>query len=282
MFGLKTDATNEQILGNIYADKLVELLRKNPAEGIRKIRPFYGEALDKSYEGKEISRGYAEALTGGPFEAIPWAVYNAVGLVYPELNREMKDLALIELLKIFDRYRYDIVQLSHTAGIREPLLLSDISIAEPFYWPGLDEGKEILKEYHDFPILKTALIDDNGLFFHSGVNWDFKEIVDEGRDTLKIARHRAVNSDFVVAYSLLRSDFCDYGEDYIGIANSAFLDRTLRGIVAMRFSEAETEDDIKKGKERLHQLLPKSLHERIEPMRLEDGWTSRKKFEHRF
>lgn len=259
-----------------HSGRLLKSIYENPYTGLGKIVEIYNQALDEANKGSEISRGYGESLCGGPSEHIPWAIYNTVGSVYHELDRKMKDLALEQLFKIFGYRRYDEVQESHTSGIREPLLLADIYIAEHLYWPGLDEGRRILEKYKDFQTLRRELIDDQGLFFHSGMKEDSLQIVSEATPELKM---RSVNSDFVVAYSLLRLDFCEFGEEYVKVAHPTFLDRTLHGIVAMRFGRAETEEDIKNGIKRLEELLPKSLHLFIEPMREEGGWVDYRQFD---
>jgi len=160
-------------------------------------------------------RSFVEATCGGPHEAIPSAFYNVVGSVYPLLNREMKNKSLIKILGILDHdLDWQEVQFSHTSYIREPLLLSDISIVQQMYWPGLDEGKNLIKKYNDlFCDFKFEAIDENG---------NFK------KDKIK--------SDFLVGYSLLRKDVCNWGEDYLKIVNPKFLDKIIQGVVGMNFS----------------------------------------------
>lgn len=77
-----------------------------------------------------------------------------------------------------------------------------------------------------------------------------------------------VRSDFLVAYALIRKDFTHFGEDYVRAANPEFLQRVLKGIVALRFDKA-TEEQVDQGRKRLYELLPVSVHERIEPLRQE-------------
>lgn len=270
---IRNESVTNLNVGMKYAEKLESLIRENPELGIRKIVKFYNNALDEAHDNSWMSRGYAEALTGGPSEGIPRAIYNAVGSVYPELDRDMKDLALEQIFKILDEFRYDIVQENHTSGIREPFLVSDISIVSSLYWPGLDEGRYILEKYQNFQDLRKDLIDKNGLFFHSGLKRDVKGLFDEWTPERKL---NYVNSDFIVAYSLLRSDICDFGKEYIKVANPEFLDRTMQGIVALRFGYVEPED-IEKGRKRLEELLPKPLHQRIEPLRIRGGWVDPEK-----
>jgi len=262
MLQLRDILANQQRVGQEHAEKLEAFLIENPRDGVRKIQEIYEAALDKAHEGSPaaksgMSRGYLEALAGGPNETIPWLIYNSVGAVYPRLNREQKDGALAGVFEILDGINYIYVQNTHTPGIREPLLLADIKIARPYYWPGMDEGEELVKRYEYFSRLQRDLIDNDGLFLPG-----------------------AIRSDFIVGYSLLRSGFCSFGESYVKVANKEFLGRVMCGIVGMRFGHAKTEEDIAKGTARLKVLLPKSLHERIEPLRKEGGWVTNPRLLH--
>lgn len=250
----------------IFVAPFAEMLVSNPDKAIDMIPQVYNEALNDAY-GK--NRSYVEALAGGPMETIPWALYNSVGEVYPNLTRFQRDRALKHILSILDKRNYmevnGAIGVGHTTGIREPLLLSDIAIIYPLYWPGLDEGRVLIKEASNFFDFQKEFIDSNGLFVRGKV---------EGDPILR----RGVNSDFVMAYSLLRADICDFGESYIRIANPGFLERTLKGIVAMRFARATDEEKIEQGRKRLKELLPESVHNRIEPLRQERDWVDYTKF----
>lgn len=247
-----------------HVEPLARLLHDNPEGGIRRIVDAYNKGLNSAYtkeDGTNI-RGFIEAVAGGPYQTVPWAVYNAIGAVYPYLDRRLKDLALGKIVyEIFDGLNYGYVNGArgegHTTGIREPLLLADIGIIRPLYWPGLREAEFEIKKYSNFFDLQKELVKEDGLF-----------------------DPRKVNSDFLLAYSLLRSDFCNFGEDYIKAANPRFLERTLQGIVWLRFGgkDGNTSESIEAGNRRLRELLPESLHNRIEPLRQEGGWVDYKKF----
>ena len=129
--------------------------------------------------------------------------------------------------------------------------------------------------YQNFEELRKNLIDNEGLFFHPGLKEDGRQLFKGWTPEKKLG---GVNSDFVVAFSLLRSDICDYGKDYIRIADPNFLNRTMQGIIGMRFSNAETKEDIKVGKTRLKKLLPDPLHGRIDYLRKMAEWVDPKKF----
>ena len=252
---------SHHIAALIHITPFAEMLKDNPNKAIDMIFQKYNEALDEAYTGDKgkNNRAFVEAIAGGPYEAVPWALYNAVGTVYPYLERPLRDKALKQILSILDKRNYAEVNgsrgVGHTTGIREPLLLSDITIVRGLYWPGLHDEECLWKDCNNFFDLQKEIIDDEGYF-----------------------RRDKVRSDFLVAYALLRSDFTQFGEDYVKAANPFFLERVLKGIVGLRFARAETEEKIYSGRDRLKELLPKSTHDRIESLRQEADWVDYKKF----
>jgi hypothetical protein len=247
----------------IHVEPFAKLLMDNPDEAIEQIGRVYNRALDDAYTDEKEGnvRAFVEAIAGGPCETIPWALYNAIGAVYPFLERPQKDKALGKIFGILDRRNWAEVNgergAGHTTGIREPLLLSDIAVARDIYWPGLHDQEYLWKGKTSFKELQLEIMTNDGLF-----------------------RKDKVRSDFLVGYALLRSDFSNFGEDYLRAADPEFLDRTLRGIVALRFAQRRGDyvPDVATGTERLKALLPRSVHDRIEPLRLEGGWVDYKKF----
>jgi hypothetical protein len=272
-------------ISNEVLNNFSQLLWINPEKALDQLLFVYDQSLDRAYtdENGSNNRCFVEMTCGGPHEGIPSAIYNSVGTIYPILDRKVKDKALKKILNILDKIRYDYVQISHTSYIKEPALLSDIIISRSLYWPGMDEGKDLIKKYNNlFCDFKLEVIDENGNF-----------------------NPKSVNSDFIVGYSLLRKDFCNWGEEYLKIANPNFLERTINGIVGMRvaqyfrlksLSEEEKEGinhevqdsnfylknekklngvlekKISDGKMRLKELLPTSLHGKIEEKILQKDW----------
>lgn len=182
-------------------------------------------------------------------------LYNAVGAIYPLLNRRQRDDAIRAHLHQFDMLNDSRVNLNHTPYIKEPLLLADITIARPIYWPGLHDEKQLWKGKDNFAELEKEIMGENGLF-----------------DPCK------VKSDFLVAYALMRKYFTSFGEDYVKVANPSFLERVMKGIVALRFAGRTTEEQINKGRNRLYELLPKTVHEKIESLRQEADWANAEDF----
>lgn len=215
--------------------KLVELFSTDPDAGIGEIYNEYEKRRKGDYGEMDA---YVNSV-GGPNEGIVAPIYNAVGKFYPGLTNQQKVGALAEVMGIMDRERYDVVQNTHTAYIREPTLLADVSIIEPLYWPGIDEGRDVVQKYKTFGDLKDSIMRPDGTF-----------------------DPRSVKSDFVVGYSLLRSDISGFGEDYTKAANKAFLYRALQSIVDLRFFFNKSPID--EGTKRLKELLPKSLYGNID------------------
>jgi hypothetical protein len=275
-------------LSRDVAENFSQEIWKNPEKALDSLIGWYNESLDKAYTNPktgENNRAFVEMTCGGPHEAIPSAVYNCIGEIYPFLNRDLKNKALKKIFGILDFQNIRNIQFSHTPYIREPLLLSDISISRQMYWPGLaeGEGEYLIKKY-------------NNLF----CDFKFENLTEDG-----FFKRDKVKSDFIVAYSILRSDFCNWGEEYSKIANPNFLNKVISGVVGMRFavdsrmkalSEEEKkeinrqaedldfytknearlnealEKNIIRGKERLKQLLPTQLHKSIEEKFIAKNW----------
>lgn len=231
---------------------------RNPDDLLSKVKEMYDKTLESAY-GDKLS--LVNALCGGPIATVPAAVYNSVGLIYPFLDRQQRDKGLRGILDILDGINSAYIQISHTPYIHEPLLLTDITACRPVYWPGMDEGKTKLKGYLTFE--------------------DFQ------RDYMKegLLDPKKVSSSFIVGYSLLRADFCPFGEEFVKASNPNFLNRVLKGIVSLRFHPGRggiprSEEEIRKGHKRLRELLPESVHDKLEPLRLEADWvdTSQPRF----
>jgi hypothetical protein len=213
--------------------------------------------LNQAYTDKKgvNNRAFVEAIAGGPYEEIPWAIYNSVGTAYPYFTRKQKNDALSQILRILDVRNYLEVNgdrgAGHTTGIREPLLLTDICSIRPIYWPGTEEGIWLMKQFQSFSDFKEALMHPDGVFKHLG-----KAHVSDKKIT-------GVNSDFVVAYALLRMDIGEWQSEFIKAANPAFLDRTIQGLVNMYFSGKSAERQAQE-RESFRKVFPKEIQHQID------------------
>ncbi len=219
-----------KILGN--AGLLERLDANTRNEGIK-----YSDNIIGLLEGLEVER-----VQGIGDDFIPnTKLYNAVGVIYPALQPESRKRALNAYMQQFNGINYISVQQNHTPFIREPLVLADIKNESILYWPGIDEGKNIIKRHDNLAELKEEVMDGAGLF-----------------------KTEVVNSDFCVGYALLRNDMSPFGDEYSKSCNPAFLDRVVEAVVSMRIGKAGDGHNIEKGKTRLKELLPSELHDSIE------------------
>ncbi len=272
-------------LSKEVSENFSQMLWQDPEKALDSLLGEYDKSLDRAYTDSKTGenvRGFIEAIAGGPHEAIPSSFYNCVGEIYPVLNRNLRNKALDKILGVLDMINSRYITISHTPYIKEPLLLSDISILRALYWPGLEDGENLIKKFALFSDFKFECLTEDGFF-----------------------KRDKVDSDFIVAYSILRNDICNWGEDYLEVVNKSFLDRVIKGVVGMRFAhyfelknlseeeieginhEAEDENYYPKIKEnlnqilankisnqrkRLRELLPPSLHKTIDDKLNEQDW----------
>jgi hypothetical protein len=240
---------------------LAERLMDDPDRAIDDIFVIYDRALNDAYRDDDgrNDRALVESIAGGPHEAVPWAVYNAVGTAYPYLEREQRDKALEKILQILDKRNYlevnGAVARGHTTGIREPLLLADIVLARPPYWPGLFDEQHIWKDKLTFWEIQNEIMDENKMF-----------------------RPDKVNSDFLVATAFLNPRVTQFGEAYAEAVNPAFLERVLKGNIAIEFGRKKVPEEIEERKRELLEALPETLHDRLDPILEEADWVDYTKF----
>ncbi len=238
-------ADTEHLLEALGKPGLIERVDKTVlAEGLANFKPL----VERVREHQEPS------VQGIGDDFIPDSrLYNMLGALYPALDREQRDAVLRALWVQFSSVNDFHVQENHTSTIREPLLLGDIGTVKRHYWPGLEEATALVGRYASFEDFRAHQMTDEGLF-------------------------QVVRSDFCVAYALLRVDKCRFGSDYVRAAHPAFLERTVRGIVAMRFGDYSEEAIVRERGARLRELLPVELHSKIEEYRREVGWASKSNF----
>lgn len=192
------------------------------------------------------------SLGGANFESVVQAAerrnYDALGAIYPILTKEQRTYALKSVLRQMDGITNIKVRLGHTPYIRDPQLLADIGASRPNYWPGTRDERSLWMG-KTFDEVRGEVIDERGLF-----------------------RVEKVRSDFLLAYAFLRSVTTTFGNEYLKVVDPDFLERILKGIVAIRFASSEDNSDVEKGRARLRELLPKSLHKRIDSVRKEADW----------
>lgn len=232
-------------------EPFAQLLKDNPKTAIARIREVYEATIDRAY-GKD--RVIVDTFAGGPIESLNYPLYNAVGAVYPYLDREARDDALRGVLSILDFINCVYVQEGHTNGIREPLLLADIVLCRGVYWPGYEWETSEVKKYAEFATLQAERMGDRGLF-----------------------NPRAGRSDFLMACAILFDKDCPFREEYARAANPIFLERVVRAVVAIDLGAAPP-NRLDEEKIKVQASFPPSLRDRVEKYYQEGGWVDRTKF----
>src|SRR3989344_13230 len=221
-------------------DELRDLFAASPDQAIGQIEPT--AELLKSKRG-----GWGDGTVARP-------VYDVIGGAYPALSREQKDRAALAAVSVMDHTDNIHVQWHVTPYIRNPQFVVDVALMRPYYYPDSGETKGIAQNYPRFHMVRSELIDDAGKFIPE-----------------------KVDSDFVVGYGLLRSDFLDCGEEFARVADPPFLNGLMKRIFAWRYGRSPGQEElssesIEKKTKRLKHLLPKSVLDRIEPLRVEADW----------
>lgn len=122
-------------LGTMYqkagdvANDYYKLIVENPEEAIQRLPEFIDHARDAS-----PVRAY-EAMTGGPNHDWTGPMLNILGIVYPNLERRVREKGLQQCMDFLDGLNYFNSQ-DNVALINEPWLASDIVITRSLYWCG--------------------------------------------------------------------------------------------------------------------------------------------------
>ncbi len=240
----------EDDVGKFYTEILSRELRKDPTKGAEAIDILFHEMENETFQGNAQAR----ILAGGLPEFVSWPFYNAIGVVYEHVDRKQKNPILRRVLNIFDHMNYAEVNggrgVGHTTGIRSSELLSDVCIFEPLYWPGLYEGREIIKKN----------------------NADYKPVVEQVLDTYGLIQQDNVRSDFLVTYALLRNDFWGHSEKFMELVEPKYLDRVINAMTGIRVANTTKKDEIQEGRSRLFELLPKATHPKIDESIAKRDW----------
>ena len=176
-------------------------------------------ALEKFHEAMEAvrnvnpNRAFAEAACRGPNQDWTAPILNAVGLMYPSLDRDLRQKALAKGIGFLDGLNSTVSQ-DNIEQVNEPWLAADILINRPYYWPGF-------QWYIDF--------------FAKNKSWD-----DVARESEK------VRSDFWMVFTALRPKYSTLPlRQKIYSSFPGVVDRTLDAIAALIHDHSE--HDSRKG-----------------------------------
>jgi hypothetical protein len=133
------------------AEEYFRLMDEDPKQGIDKL-------LGYLHSVRIINPAYAfvEGIAGGPNQDWTAPLLNALGAVYPYLERETRRAGLIRSLNFLDGLKYTYSQ-NHVELIHEPWLFADIIINRGLYWPGHEEESAILGQARTWESFRTHL-----------------------------------------------------------------------------------------------------------------------------
>ena len=126
------------------ADEYYQLMLENPEEAIQKLPEF----IDKA---RGSTKGY-DSMAGGPNHDWTSHMLDILGIVYPGLERDMRENGLKRCMNFLDGLNY-VNSQDNVSLINEPWLASDIVITRPLYWCGYTQYCELAeqnKSWKDF------------------------------------------------------------------------------------------------------------------------------------
>ncbi len=182
-----------------------ELALDHPEEAVKRFPEFLEKIL------KEGNGFFSGKMCGGPYPPATIPLFNTIGGIYPELPKELREMALKKVMNFLNGQRYDLSQ-EYVEGIHEPWLCGDIIADSRFlYWPGY-------KEYSDRLSGKVVWSDLEG------------DLI--GRDE-KGNKFLNVKSDFWFAYTVGRADTSEHIRKSMAEYFPELVDRTKDACAAI-------------------------------------------------
>lgn len=114
------------------ASNYFNLMLVNPEEALERLPEYIEKARDVN-----PVRAY-EAMAGGPNHDWTAPMLNILGIVYPTLERPVREKGLRHCMNFLDGLNY-VYSQNHVELINEPWLAADIVITRPLYWCGYQQ-----------------------------------------------------------------------------------------------------------------------------------------------
>ena len=144
-----------------------ELARLNPAQAVNDFPKTLDRILD-------VGNGfYSGKMCGGPFPGATIPLLNVLGGIYPNVSKELREEVLWKAMNFLDMQNYYLSQ-DNVSGIDEPLLVRDIILTRPLYWPGYQKYADTLKDcviWSDVESLLIKKTDKGDLWDTDSIFW---------------------------------------------------------------------------------------------------------------
>ncbi|MBU1202354.1 MAG: hypothetical protein KJ583_06555 [Nanoarchaeota archaeon] len=125
---------------SVIIDEYYRLVLENPLEAVEKL-PFF---IDK-VRNVNPNNSFVEAVAGGPNHDWTAPMLDTLGIIYPTLERSVREVGLIKSLSFLDELNYFNAQ-NNVELISEPWLVRDIIVSRPMYWCGYKQYCDLLEE----------------------------------------------------------------------------------------------------------------------------------------
>ena len=133
------------------AERLEDLFLEDTDKAIASLHGFLEEVRDINTD-----RAFVEAAAGGPNHDWTVPVLNVVGLMYPSLQKPVRERALLSVLDYLDGLNYFYSQ-NHVERMKEPWLVGDIIVNRRLYWCGFSEYHTLFAEHNSWKELQESL-----------------------------------------------------------------------------------------------------------------------------
>lgn len=174
-----------------HQEMFQELALDNPPEAVKRFPEFLERILD---EGNGFFSG---KMCGGPYPPATIPLFNTIGGLYPELPKELREIALKKVMNFLNQQNY-ILSQEYVEGIHEPWLCADIVADSRFlYWPGYKQYSDRLQGKVVWSDLKGDIIgtDEKGSKFLD-VQSDFWFAYTVGRASTSEHIRKALTQEF--------------------------------------------------------------------------------------
>lgn len=128
---------------SIIKREFADLVYENPEQAINRLPEYLERIRDVN-----PNRSFVEATCWGPNPDWTGELLDIVSVAYSGLSRELRGKLLKECLSFIDHLNFLMAQ-EHVAKINEPLLVRDILVSAPLYWPGIEIQTKFLEKNKD-------------------------------------------------------------------------------------------------------------------------------------
>jgi hypothetical protein len=184
-------------------DVFRELVKTNPKKAVEQLSDYIEKVLGL---GDGIFRGI---MCGGPHPSVTAPMLDAIGSVYPCLERKLREQALRNCLNFLNNQEYHVSQ-ENVSYINEPWLVGDILANRGLYNCGFNSYSDRIKTIDNWFQFKDEFVDDgkfdvNSIFWLSyavsftkycpqnirdGFAKEYPELVDRTKDAIAGYIHR--------------------------------------------------------------------------------------------